>query len=287
MSLRKLVTRTVTSSATMVATVENIAQIGNTQLATVRLQGSGNRMTNLQVVGGKVTVGDTVIVDTSSGMPYIRPNTPTPTTEDSEAYTDMNDSLGENSDDDNPDTDEISPLDKILETAGKALVTKLWASRDTEPGGVIEFDTAIVNTLSASIISGRAYYFSNYTGIQAPISGIYLIQAIIGIGESTEKNGRASLHIGVDDIDDLTNGWSDEEWDEWYYIPTNGIGGVMVYNIQTVIYADSGDGMFCTYEWESNDDSIIVSDPNQKYPLLTAVLLRPGNSGYNPYMNRQ
>jgi hypothetical protein len=46
----------------------------NLGLATVRLGGTGSRMTNLSTVGGQVQAGDTVIVDWSAGVdPIVRP----------------------------------------------------------------------------------------------------------------------------------------------------------------------------------------------------------------------
>jgi len=70
MSIRRTVRKALESGTTMYAKVEEV----NLGLATVRLGGTGRRMTNLSTVGGQVQKDDTVIVDWSAGInPIVRP----------------------------------------------------------------------------------------------------------------------------------------------------------------------------------------------------------------------
>jgi len=70
MSIRRTVRKALESGTTMYAKVEEV----NLGLATVRLGGTGRRMSNLSTVGGEVQKNDTVIVDWSAGInPIVRP----------------------------------------------------------------------------------------------------------------------------------------------------------------------------------------------------------------------
>ena len=261
MSLRKSITRTVTSSATMTAIVEDIAQIGNTQLATVRLQGSGNRMTNLQVVGGQVAVGDSVTVDMSSGSkPYIRPNTPAPTTIDSVEYEEMLDTFEDNTDDIDPTADYATALDKLLKEASKSLVCKIFNG------------DVIVNTLGATILHANS--------IAVPMRGIYWVQTIVTVGEGTPS----FIFIDLEDIDSGTS-YTDDNLIESYYPDNNLIGGVYTYNVSSVVFADEGDiitaGHGGASYWTIDLPSVIQSTESCSQ-TLSVVLINPGSDiGYN------
>lgn len=68
--LRESVRKTIDTGAATWAVVESF-QLG---LATVRLTNNGARLTNLNVMGGNVNIGDLVIVDYSAGVkPIVRP----------------------------------------------------------------------------------------------------------------------------------------------------------------------------------------------------------------------
>lgn len=70
--IRKSIKRTHDYGSYTYATVESVG----INRATVLLKENGARLTNLQVAGSRVKVGDTVMVDYSSGKPVIRPITP-------------------------------------------------------------------------------------------------------------------------------------------------------------------------------------------------------------------
>jgi hypothetical protein len=241
----------------MTAIVEGVAQIDNTQLATVRLQGSGSRMTNLQVVGGSVAVGDTVTVDMASGgKPYVRPNTPEATTIDSDEYEEMMDSFEDNTDDQNPLADYPTELDKLLSKASKAVVCKVV-------NGEI-----VINTLGAELVSP--------TSIRVPIRGIYWT---LGISEVNEGS-MYSIGIDLDDLDYDTSWNSDTMYDD-YYFSENMIGSNNMHNISSVFYADAGDTFSITLSGfaisPGGFPSVVSSE-------ATVVLINPGNGiGYNPY----
>jgi hypothetical protein len=78
MSIRRTVRQAIKSGSSMYATVEAY-RLGR---ATVRLQDSGARLTNLSTIGGEVEPGQRVIVDYSAGItPIVRPeflDAPTP-----------------------------------------------------------------------------------------------------------------------------------------------------------------------------------------------------------------
>lgn len=256
MSLRKSINRTVTSSATMEATVEDVAQIGNTQLATVRLRGSGSRMTNLQVVGGTVAVGDSVTVDMATGgKPYVRPNTLEPDTEESPEYEEMLNTFEDNTDDSDPLADYLTELDKLLKQASKAVVCKIV---DGE---------IVTNTLGAVLISP--------TSIQVPIKGIYWVSGIAEVNEG-------SIHgtgISLDDLDYDTS-WNSDSMNDNYYFSENMIGGNNTHNMSSVFFADAGDIFSVSLLSFSKSPG---GFPSMISKEITVVLINPGNGiGYNP-----
>jgi len=67
----RLIKRTHDSGSWSYATVESIGL----NKATVRLKPAGTRLTNLPISGGRIKVGDTVVVDYASGKPVVRPLT--------------------------------------------------------------------------------------------------------------------------------------------------------------------------------------------------------------------
>jgi len=276
MSLRKAITRTVTSSATTTGVVEDIATIADTQLVSVIINNSNRRMTGLQVVGGQVAVGDTVIIDFTGGAkPYVRPNTQNPNISETAEYEDMNDILQDNSDEVNPDTDGESYLDRILKTATKAKVARLWASQ----GGTYYpiWNTFITNTMGVSLSNAYGYY-----GIVANITGIYYISYTVTFGE-----GCPGIPIvGVYDNNYDYSAW----WNGWYhglFIDKNLEGGGRTINISTVQYAREGDyiyGDMAYNTWMSTQImSTIVSNPDHSSPVLSVVLLNTSSGiGLNP-----
>lgn len=68
-TLRRPFRESIKQGTILLATVEAY-KMG---LATVRLAKTGARLTNLNVLGGTIHVGDTVIVDYTSGKPYVHP----------------------------------------------------------------------------------------------------------------------------------------------------------------------------------------------------------------------
>jgi len=70
-TLRKAVKGTHDSGSWTYGIIEDIG----INTATVRLKPAGTRLTNITVAGSRVKVGDTVVIDYSSGKPVIRPIT--------------------------------------------------------------------------------------------------------------------------------------------------------------------------------------------------------------------
>lgn len=256
MSLRRAVNRTVTSSSTSRGTIEDVALINHTQIVSVVLSGSTRRITGLQVVGGKVSIGDSVTIDFSSGgHPYVRPNTLESSAEISDEYSDMNDDIEDNTTNDNPDFDWESALNKLMKEAPKCF-------------GIKVVDGAVVfNSIGASYSRGTIY---------TPISGIYWVQVTATVGEGTP--GSPSIEM-IDMIDDKD---SYDDVDEPYYPDPDSslFGGDNIFNISSVVYSEEFDvisGGVGSGFWVTVPCADIANE-------ITAILLCTSEHiGYNDY----
>jgi hypothetical protein len=257
MSLRRSVIRSVNSSATSQGTIEDIALINHTQIVSVILVNSNRRITGLQVVGGRVSIGDSVTIDFSSGgHPYVRPNTPEEE-EASIAYEKVAEITEDSEPKDNIPFDWELELQKLLQEAPKCFGIKVV-------DGV-----AVFNSIGASYSGGTIY---------TPIPGIYWVQVTATVSEGTP--GGAVVQM-IDMIDDKNS--DDTVYDIYYPDPDSGlIGGDNIFSMSSVVYSEKSDmiiGGVGSGFWVKVPCSDVANE-------ITAILLVPSSQlyiGYNDW----
>lgn len=181
--LRRRVRQTHRSGVYTYAVVESVI-LG---YATVRLAGSGARMTSLPVIGKAVAVGDTVVVDSSAGgRPVVRP------TREVQASNNWRFSQS------NDPGAEIPASDSLLDTDGDVSMSA-WLSEQTPPiilannsPVAIPWDNTNWATVSFLTSANRTY-------IVAPTTGYYLIITHIGVGYMPGPFGGPETYLDTAD----------------------------------------------------------------------------------------
>jgi hypothetical protein len=177
--LRTPVRRTGSGGAKQYATVEAVA-LGR---ATVRLSRGGRRLTNLPIHGMLPTAGDTVIVDYSSGDPYVRRLTVVQDTTENLAPADWEDDLPTDVvvDEYGGGIPAIALTACRLTTAGSYSVRIGWSNYTTIVTQGVPFDDVEYDTGNLARLNPNREAFPWYGFMGIASRGKYLVRYTIGV----------------------------------------------------------------------------------------------------------